>query len=146
DPIEAVNRADDPTCAAVLEQLRIVMRPERERAVPARNHPWPYAERHPAGAPPPKTPPRPARALRKLLQRFGLRPDDAGATDFERTGRRALVIATDHGVLDIGKATGVFASEMTVPYYAFLDAGMEVDVASPAGGVIPVDPLSLRPI
>ncbi|MEZ5170577.1 MAG: type 1 glutamine amidotransferase domain-containing protein [Acidimicrobiia bacterium] len=33
---------------------------------------------------------------------------------------------------------------MTVPYYAFLDAGMDVDVASPAGGVIPVDPLSVR--
>ncbi|MFP5489512.1 MAG: type 1 glutamine amidotransferase domain-containing protein [Acidimicrobiia bacterium] len=32
-----------------------------------------------------------------------------------------------------------------MPYYAFLDAGMTVDVASPAGGVIPVDPLSLKP-
>ena len=144
DPIEAENRADDPTCAAA--QLRVVMRSERERAVPARNHPWPCAERHPSGGPTTKTPPRPARALRKLLQRFGLHPDDADATDFELTGRRALVIATNHGVLDIGKPTGVFASEMTVPYYAFLDAGMEVDVASPAGGIIPVDPLSLRPI
>ncbi|MDG2112017.1 MAG: type 1 glutamine amidotransferase domain-containing protein [Actinomycetota bacterium] len=35
---------------------------------------------------------------------------------------------------------------MTVPYYAFLDAGMEVDVASPLGGVIPVDPQSLKPV
>ncbi|WP_367281772.1 type 1 glutamine amidotransferase domain-containing protein [Ilumatobacter sp.] len=34
---------------------------------------------------------------------------------------------------------------MTVPYYAFLDAGMDVDVASPLGGVIPVDPMSLKP-
>jgi putative intracellular protease/amidase len=40
----------------------------------------------------------------------------------------------------------VFASEMTVPYYAFLDAGMDVDVASPAGGVIPVDPQSIRAV
>jgi putative intracellular protease/amidase len=49
-------------------------------------------------------------------------------------------------VMDIGKPTGVFASEMTVPYYAFLDAGMNVDVASPLGGVIPVDPQSIRPV
>ena len=54
------------------------------------------------------------------------------------------MIATNAGVLDIGKPTGVFASEMTVPYYAFLDAGMSVDVASPLGGVIPVDPQSLK--
>ncbi len=35
---------------------------------------------------------------------------------------------------------------MTVPYYRFLDAGLEVDVASPAGGVVPVDPMSLKPV
>jgi len=59
-------------------------------------------------------------------------------------GTRALCIATNHGVLDIGVATGVFGSELTVPYYVFLDAGMQVDVASPRGGVIPVDPLSMQ--
>jgi putative intracellular protease/amidase len=59
-------------------------------------------------------------------------------------GTRALCIATNHGVLDIGVATGVFASELTVPYYCFLDAGMQVDVASPLGGIIPVDPLSMK--
>jgi putative intracellular protease/amidase len=31
-----------------------------------------------------------------------------------------------------------------VPYYLFLDAGMQVDVASPLGGVVPVDPLSMK--
>jgi putative intracellular protease/amidase len=35
---------------------------------------------------------------------------------------------------------------MTAPYYVFLDAGMDVDVASPLGGAIPVDPLSLKPV
>jgi putative intracellular protease/amidase len=55
-----------------------------------------------------------------------------------------LCLATNHGVLDIGVATGVFASELTVPYYVFLDAGMAVDVASPLGGIIPVDPLSMK--
>ena len=38
----------------------------------------------------------------------------------------------------------MFASELTVPYYVFLDAGMRVDLASPLGGVIPVHPLSMK--
>jgi putative intracellular protease/amidase len=60
---------------------------------------------------------------------------------------RALVITTSHGILAApgeteGPATGVFASEMTHPYYTFLDGGMSVDVASIAGGEIPIDPQS----
>jgi putative intracellular protease/amidase len=75
-----------------------------------------------------------------------MHPDDPDAVPFDLEGRRALVIATNHAVLDVGKATGVFASELTVPYYLFLDAGMDVDVASPLGGTIPVDPMSLKPV
>ena len=93
-----------------------------------------------------KTPPAPALLLRRALQRLGMHPDDEQAVDLDLSGRRALVIATNSAVLDVGKPTGVFASEMTVPYYAFLDAGMDVDVASPEGGVIPVDPQSLKPV
>ena len=60
-------------------------------------------------------------------------------------GKRALVIATSHDTLgETGKKTGVFASEMTAPYYTFLDAGMDVDVASIKGGVIPVEPMSVK--
>jgi putative intracellular protease/amidase len=59
-------------------------------------------------------------------------------------GTRALCIATSHGVLDVGVPTGVFASERTVAYYAFVDAGVAVDVASIRGGSVPVDPLSLK--
>ncbi len=81
-----------------------------------------------------------------MLQRVGLHPDDDNADVADVRGRRALVVCTNHGVLDIGKPTGVFASEMTVPYYLFLDAGMTVDLASPLGGTIPVDPQSLRPV
>ena len=92
-----------------------------------------------------KTAPPPARLLRKVLKKAGLHPDDPDATEFHLPGRRALIIATNAGHLDVGKPTGVFASEMTVPYYAFLDAGMDVDIASPAGGVIPVDPQSIKP-
>jgi putative intracellular protease/amidase len=86
----------------------------------------------------------PKLASRRLLQQFGVHPRDREAVALDMTGTRALCIATNHGVLDIGVPTGVFGSELTVPYYVFLDAGMQVDVASPSGGIIPVDPLSMK--
>jgi arylsulfatase A-like enzyme/putative intracellular protease/amidase len=146
DPIEVVNRWHDEMAAGVFDHLRAVLADERRRAVPQRNDPWPYAPRQPTAGPMTKTPSPPARALRKLVQKIGMHPDDPDAVEFALGGKRALVVATNTAVLDIGKPTGVFASEMTVPYYAFLAAGMEVDVASPLGGVIPVDPRSLKAI
>ena len=89
------------------------------------------------------TPSTPKLASRHLLQKFGVHPKDRDAVALDLRGLRALCIATNHGVLDIGVATGVFGSELTVPYYCFLDAGMQVDVASPKGGIVPVDPLSM---
>jgi putative intracellular protease/amidase len=86
----------------------------------------------------------PTLASRHLLQKFGIHPRDKEAVDLDMRGTRALCIATNHGVLDLGVATGVFASELTVPYYIFLDAGMQTDVASPLGGIVPVDPLSMK--
>ena len=82
--------------------------------------------------------------LPKILNRLGLhRHYDIPPIDL--SGRRALVVTTSHDTLDeTGKATGVFASEMTVPYYAFLDAGMTVDLASIKGGPIPIEASSLR--
>ncbi len=145
DPAEASNRSIDPTSAEVLQHLRRALEEQRAASVPERNQPWPYAERQPTSGPPAKTPPRPVRGLRRLLQRVGMHPDDPQADQTPSVAGRALVVCTNHGVLDIGKATGVFASEMTAPYYVFSDAGLDVDVASPRGGVIPVDPQSLRP-
>lgn len=59
-------------------------------------------------------------------------------------GRRALIVTTSHDTLSPkNDATGVFASEMTAPYYAFLDAGMDVDIASIKGGAVPIEPISL---
>lgn len=91
-----------------------------------------------------RTPSVPKLASRRLLQQFGVHPRDPEAVALDMTGTKALCIATNHSVLDIGVPTGVFGSELTVPYYLFLDAAMRVDVASPLGGVIPVDPLSLK--
>ena len=46
-------------------------------------------------------------------------------------------------LLPTDRATGVAAMELTVPYYDLKDAGMIVDIASPKGGVVPVDQSSL---
>jgi arylsulfatase A-like enzyme/putative intracellular protease/amidase len=145
DPVESLNRASDPAYGEVFDRLRDRLKEEQRRSVPERNTPWPYAARR-NGDPELVRPPRPARALRRLAQRLGMHPDDGDAVVQEAPGRRALVIATNHATLGDGTPTGVFASELTVPYYYFEDAGMYVDVASPLGGVVPVDPMSMKPV
>ena len=89
-----------------------------------------------------------ALALPTILHKAGLHSEYTGVKVQLPVGKRALVITTSHGVLAApgeagGKPSGVMASEMTHPYYNFLDAGMEVDVASIKGGEIPVDPQTL---
>ncbi len=81
-----------------------------------------------------------------IFHALGVHPDYDGPT-YTLEGGRALIVTTSHGVLSRpgeteGGATGVFASEMTHPYYVFLEAGMDVDVASIQGGEIPIDPIS----
>ncbi len=85
--------------------------------------------------------------LPHILNWMGLHPKFEGSQQYNLKGKRALVVTTSHGILNkpgetIGKPTGVFGSEMTVPYYEFLDANMDVDVASIKGGEIPIDPQS----
>jgi len=85
-------------------------------------------------------------ALPSILKGFGFHPHFKGK-DYDMKGKKALIVTTSHSVLNkpgetTGPKTGVFASEMTIPYYEFLDANMEVDVASIKGGEIPVDPQS----
>lgn len=85
-------------------------------------------------------------ALPTILHKNGLHPEYSGPS-VDLPGKRALVITTSHAVLSApgeteGKATGVFGSEMTHPYYTFLDGGMEVDIASIRGGELPIDPSS----
>lgn len=82
--------------------------------------------------------------LPAMLTAFGLHPAYRGPS-YTLGGGRALVVTTSHATLGAsGKATGVFGSEMTAPYYEFLDAGMSVDVASIRGGPIPIEPDSFR--
>ncbi len=84
--------------------------------------------------------------LPTIMKSLGVHPDYDGPT-YEVEGGKALIVTTSHGILapvgeTEGEPTGVFASEMTHPYYVFLDSGMEVDVASIKGGEIPIDPKS----
>ena len=79
-----------------------------------------------------------------ILSWIGFHPS-YDRVEYDLGGKRALIIATNHNTLgDTGKATGVYGSELTIAYYEFLDAGMMVDIASPEGGVIPFEPVSMR--
>lgn len=54
-----------------------------------------------------------------------------------------LMVLTSHDELgDTGNETGFWLEELAAPYYAFVDAGAEVTLASPAGGRPPLDPSS----
>ena len=80
--------------------------------------------------------------LPSILQAMGLHRHYT-IPEFNLTGRRALVICTSHDRLDPkDRKTGAFGSEFTVPYYAFINAGMDVDMASIKGGEIPLQPPS----
>jgi putative intracellular protease/amidase len=60
--------------------------------------------------------------------------------------KRILFITTSNDRMgDHGKPTGVWAEELAAPYFAFIDAGASVEIASPRGGVVPIDPSSLKP-
>jgi len=80
-----------------------------------------------------------------LLTAGGLHPK-CPKSNLSFSGKRALVVSTSHATLDPSPIpTGLFLSELTGPYYEFLDAGIKVDVASVKGGKIPVDPMSWFP-
>ncbi|MEC5398673.1 type 1 glutamine amidotransferase domain-containing protein [Uliginosibacterium sp. H1] len=60
--------------------------------------------------------------------------------------KKVLMILTSHDRMgDSGKPTGIWSDELAVPYYGFRDAGIDVVLASPRGGVVPFDPNSLKP-
>ena len=88
-------------------------------------------------------------ALPTIVHSLSLHPEYAGETHQLPAGMRALIVTTSHGVLNApdettGEATGIAISELTHPYYSYLDAGMKIDVASIKGGQVPVDPSGLR--
>jgi len=59
---------------------------------------------------------------------------------------KILMVLTSHNVLgSTGRPTGFWLEEFTAPYYVFLDAGQDITVASPKGGLPPIDPKSDEP-
>lgn len=59
---------------------------------------------------------------------------------------KILMVLTSHASIgDTGHSTGVWFEELTTPYYAFINAGVEVEIASIKGGKVPIDPGSLKP-
>ena len=85
-----------------------------------------------------------ALSLPKLLNLAGLHPKYDGEM-YDLNGKKALIIATNHGVLNkpgetSGKDTGVFLSELSVPYYDFIKSSIDVEIGSINGGNIPIEP------
>ncbi len=62
------------------------------------------------------------------------------------TAKKILMVLTSHAELgNTGEKTGFWIEEFAAPYYAFVDAGIEVTLASPKGGQPPIDPKSEQP-
>lgn len=60
---------------------------------------------------------------------------------------KILVVLTSHDKLgDTGKKTGFWLEELASPYYQFKDSGAELTLASPRGGLPPLDPKSSAPV
>lgn len=82
--------------------------------------------------------------LSKILRWLGLHPHYE-SKDYNFEDKKALIITTSQDTLgEGGKATGVYSSEMTIPYYEFINTGISVHLASIQGGKIPVEPSSIR--
>lgn len=59
---------------------------------------------------------------------------------------KILLVLTSHEQLgDTGEKTGFWLEELAAPYYAFIDAGAQLTLASPNGGQPPLDPKSNEP-
>ena len=57
--------------------------------------------------------------------------------------KKVLMVLTSHSELgNTGRKTGFWLEELAAPYYTFKDAGVEIVLASPAGGQPPLDPKS----
>jgi len=78
-----------------------------------------------------------------LVMLLGILPLSANASE------KVLIVVTSHGFIgedaaSSKKDTGYFLSEVTHPYYELKAAGFEIDIASPQGGLPPMDPGSYK--
>ncbi len=60
--------------------------------------------------------------------------------------KKVLFVLTSHDELgNTGHKTGFWIEEFAAPYYALLDKGVDITIASPKGGQPPIDPKSDQP-
>lgn len=59
--------------------------------------------------------------------------------------QNVLAVVTSHGVYDDGEKTGLWLSELSHFYDILTAAGYTVTIASSKGGVVPLDPVSIKP-
>lgn len=53
---------------------------------------------------------------------------------------RVLMVTTSHSRPGDGSAaTGIWLEDLAAPYFVFKDAGKNITIASPDGGLIPID-------
>jgi len=59
--------------------------------------------------------------------------------------KNILMVVSSRATMDASDApTGAWLEELAASYYVFVDAGCDVEIASPAGNAAPLDPLSLE--
>jgi putative intracellular protease/amidase len=59
---------------------------------------------------------------------------------------KILMVLTSHDQLgNTGRKTGIWLEEFAAPYFIFRDAGVQLTLASPNGGLPPIDPKSDEP-
>ncbi|QBD81032.1 type 1 glutamine amidotransferase domain-containing protein [Ktedonosporobacter rubrisoli] len=56
--------------------------------------------------------------------------------------KRILIVVTSHNRIDATRPTGLWFEEFATPYQQFVAQGFEINVASPRGGSVPIDPRS----
>lgn len=59
--------------------------------------------------------------------------------------KNILMIVTSHNQIDANHPTGLWLEEFAIPYQLFRQQTYTLTVASPAGGMTPIDPKSLEP-
>jgi len=60
--------------------------------------------------------------------------------------KKVLFVVTSNDKLgNTGEKTGFWSEEFAAPYYELLDQGVEITIASPLGGMPPIDPKSADP-
>jgi len=60
--------------------------------------------------------------------------------------KKVLFVVTSQAIVEAtGHQTGLWIEEFVTPYYLLLDKGVRITVASPKGGVSPIDPRSQNP-